>query len=159
MIPEVTLVTLEGMRHVTAAFLTALALLVVPTAPQASAMSNTTFDRKMFQQTNTSRDFRDIKKLKHHSCLNRYAHRQAKRMAAERRMFHQNLSVVLKKCKMSRVAENVATGFTSPKANVRAWLKSPGHRRNMLSRGYTRLATGVAKADGRTYTVQVFGRP
>lgn len=146
------------MRHILAAFVMALAFLVVPAAPQASAMSTRTFDRALFQQTNASRVSRDVKRLKYHSCLNRYADRQAKRMAKERRMFHQNLRVVLKKCKMKRVGENVATGFTSPKANVRAWLRSPGHRRNLLSKGYTRLATGVAKAGGRTYTVQVFGR-
>ena len=147
------------MRHILAAFVTALALVVVPAAPQASAMSNATFGKKLHQQTNSSRAFRDIKKLKYHTCVDRYAQRQANRMAKKRKMYHQNLDVILAKCKLSRVGENVATGFTSPKANVKAWLKSPGHRRNMLNRKYTRLGIGVAKAGGRTYTVQVFGRP
>lgn len=148
------------MRHIAAAFLTAIALVVVPAAPSSVAMSSSTFDKKLFKQTNTSRDFRDVKKLKYSSCLNRYAQRQARRMADRKKMYHQNLGPVLRKCKARAVAENVAHGFTSPRANVRAWLKSPGHRKNMLSRTYTRLGTGVAKdSNGHTYTVQVFGRP
>ncbi|WP_286930117.1 MULTISPECIES: CAP domain-containing protein [Aeromicrobium] len=147
------------MRHILSAFLVALALVVVPAAPQASAMSNATFGKKLHQQTNTSRAFRDIKKLKYQKCIDRYAQRQANRMAKKRKIYHQDLGPILRACDLSRVGENVATGFTSPKANVKAWLKSPGHRRNMLNRKYTRLGIGVAKAGGRTYTVQVFGRP
>lgn len=147
------------MRHILAAFLVALALVIVPGAPQASAMSNSTFGKKLHQQTNTSRAFRDIKKLKYQKCVDRYAQRQANRMARKRTMYHQDLGPILRKCDLRAVAENVATGYTSPKANVKAWLKSPGHRRNLLNRKYTRLGIGVAKAGGRTYTVQVFGRP
>lgn len=147
------------MRHIIAAFLTAIALVVVPAAPQASAMSNATFGKKLHQQTNKSRAFRDIKTLKYHKCIDRYAQRQANRMAKKRKIYHQDMGNILRKCNLRAVGENVATGFTSPKANVRAWLKSPGHRRNLLGRQYTRLGIGVAKAGGRTYTVQVFGRP
>ncbi|MET0467264.1 MAG: CAP domain-containing protein [Aeromicrobium sp.] len=147
------------MRHITAALLTAIALLVVPAAPQASAMSTTTFGKKLHQQTNASRAFRDIKKLKYHKCIDHYAQRQANNMAKKRKIYHQDMGTVLRKCNLSAVGENVATGFTSPKANVKAWLRSPGHRRNLLSKTYTRLGIGVAKAGGRTYTVQVFGRP
>lgn len=39
-------------------------------------------------------------------------------------------------------------------------MNSPGHRRNMLSKKYTRLGIGVAVDDeGCRYTAQVFGRP
>ncbi|GAA3545463.1 hypothetical protein AFL01nite_15450 [Aeromicrobium flavum] len=148
------------MRHIVAAVLTALALVVVPSAPASVAMSASTFDKKLHQQTNASRTFRDRKALKKDRCLDRYAQRQARRMAKQQRMYHQNLSVVLRTCNDRAVAENVAHGFTTPKSNVRAWLKSPGHRKNMLSRNYTRLGIGVAKdARGHTWTVQVFGRP
>lgn len=148
------------MRRIVIAALCAAALVVIPAAPPAAAMSNKTFDAKLTKYTNEARKDHDRKVLKFGSCLDRYAQRQANRMADQKRMFHQNLSVVLAKCKARAVAENVAHGFTSPKANVRAWLKSPGHRRNMLSKTYTRLGIGVAKdEDGHSYTVQVFGRP
>jgi len=148
------------MRRVLVALVSAVALVVVPAAPSSVAMSTKTFDKQLHQQTNAARTSHDVKPLKFGTCLNRYAQRQANRMAKQRRMYHQNLSVVLKRCKARTVGENVATGFRTPKANIRGWLKSPGHRRNLLSTKYTRLGIGVAKdSRGRTYTVQVFGRP
>ena len=39
-------------------------------------------------------------------------------------------------------------------------MKSPGHRKNLLSPAYTELGTGYATDNrGRAYYVQVFGRP
>lgn len=148
------------MRRLLVAFTIAMALVVAPAAPSSVAMSASTFDKRLHKQTNKARTARDVRALKAGKCLDRYAQRQARRMAQQRRMFHQDLSVVLRACNARTVAENVAYGFTAPKANIRAWLKSPGHRANMLSGRFTRLGTGVAKdGDGRTYTVQVFGRP
>lgn len=148
------------MRRLLVALATAVAMLVVPAAPSSVAMSTTTFDKQLRQQTNSARVSHDLKALRYGRCLDRYAQRQANRMAKQQRMFHQDLSVVLRKCKARTVGENVAYGFTSPQANIRAWLQSPGHRRNLLSRSFSRLGIGVATdADGRTYTVQVFGHP
>lgn len=148
------------MRRIIVALLSALALVMVPAAPSSVAMSAPTFDKKLFKQTNGARTTHELRTLKHGACLNRYAQRQADRMAKKQRMYHQDLSVVLKRCKARTVGENVAYGFTSPKSNIRAWMDSPGHRHNMLSRKFTRLGIGVAKdKKGRTYTVQVFGRP
>lgn len=150
------------MRVILIAFTLALALVVAPSTSSsaASALSAPTFDKRLHQQTNKAREAHGRKKLKKGKCFDRFAQRQAERMAEQQRMFHQNLRTVLRKCGARAVAENVAYGFTRPKPNVRAWMNSPGHRRNLLSRGYTRLGIGVAKGeDGRFYTVQVFGRP
>jgi uncharacterized protein YkwD len=59
--------------------------------------------------------------------------------------------------------ENIAAGYTTPKAVVEAWMASPGHRANILSRAYTRVGTGVSAhgvigATGATW-VQDFARP
>lgn len=57
-------------------------------------------------------------------------------------------------------AENIAYGQRTTEAAVEAWMKSPGHRKNLLSPAYTELGTGYAvDASGRPYWVQVFGRP
>lgn len=56
--------------------------------------------------------------------------------------------------------ENIAAGFRTPTSVVKAWLKSPGHCRNIMKRGYTEL--GVGYANGGTYGsywTQDFGRP
>lgn len=57
-------------------------------------------------------------------------------------------------------AENVAVGQPSAEAVVNAWMKSPGHRANILNPNYTELGVGYAvDVAGRPYYAQVFGRP
>ncbi|MBC9226621.1 hypothetical protein GL325_09820 [Aeromicrobium sp. 636] len=148
------------MRRILVALVMATALAAVPSAPASAAVSATTFDQRLHDQTNRSRQAHHLRKLRFHACLDRYAQRQARRMAKQQRMFHQDLSVVLRQCNARAVGENVAHGYRTPRSNIRAWLESPGHRHNMLSRKYTRLGVGVAKdARGHTWTAQVFGRP
>lgn len=60
----------------------------------------------------------------------------------------------------STAGENIAAGFRTPASVVKAWLKSPGHCRNIMKKGYTEL--GVGYASGGTYGsywTQDFGRP
>ena len=148
------------MRPIVLAFFTAIALLVVPSAPTSAAMPTDTFGSRLHNQTNQARRTHDIRKLKPGRCLQRFAQRQARRMAKQQRLYHQNLGVVLHRCHARRVGENVAYGYSTPRANTRAWMNSPGHRRNILDRRFTRMGIGVAvDRHGRTWTAQVFGRP
>jgi uncharacterized protein YkwD len=56
------------------------------------------------------------------------------------------------------VGENIAVGYWSAADVCRAWMASHEHRSNILSRHYTMIGVGYAKAgDGRTYFVQDFG--
>jgi len=64
----------------------------------------------------------------------------------------------------STAGENIAAGFPTPAAVVRAWMASPGHCRNILSPSFLDVGTGVswasvagARAPG-TWT-QDFGLP
>jgi uncharacterized protein YkwD len=43
-------------------------------------------------------------------------------------------------------AENIATGYTTPRAVVAAWMTSPGHCRNILNPAFRDLGTGAAAA-------------
>lgn len=63
-----------------------------------------------------------------------------------------------------RVAENIAAGigrrFGSPRAIVRSWMRSPGHRRNILDGGLRDFGVGVARGypygrdrNAATYTI------
>ena len=57
-------------------------------------------------------------------------------------------------------AENIAYGQRGPEAVTESWMGSAGHRANMLNGAYTELGTGYAVDNrGRTYFVQVFGKP
>jgi uncharacterized protein YkwD len=59
----------------------------------------------------------------------------------------------------SLVAENVARGFPHPGAVVRAWMQSPGHRRNILNCRLRHLGVGVVLSRGQLWWTQNFGRP
>jgi uncharacterized protein YkwD len=56
--------------------------------------------------------------------------------------------------------ENIAAGFLSPASVVKAWLKSPGHCKNVMNRHFVELGIGYATG-GRygTYWTQDFGNP
>ncbi len=57
-------------------------------------------------------------------------------------------------------AENIACGEPDASRTVAGWMRSAGHRANILSAAFTELGTGYAvDAAGRPYYVQVFGRP
>lgn len=55
------------------------------------------------------------------------------------------------------VAENVARGFSGPGAVVRAWMDSPGHRRNILNCRLRDIGVGVALQGGQLWWTQNFG--
>ena len=57
-------------------------------------------------------------------------------------------------------AENIASGQRGPEEVTESWMGSSGHRANMLNGAYTELGTGYAVDNrGRSYFVQVFGKP
>ena len=56
--------------------------------------------------------------------------------------------------------ENVAEGYPDPATVVAGWMKSPGHRENIVSDHYAEMGGGVATgSNNRRYWVQVFARP
>ncbi|MGV3614414.1 MAG: CAP domain-containing protein [Fimbriimonas sp.] len=58
------------------------------------------------------------------------------------------------------LAENIAMGQRTPKEVVAGWLKSSGHRTNILNGEYRDLGVGTAKDKrGVIRWVQVFGTP
>jgi uncharacterized protein YkwD len=55
-------------------------------------------------------------------------------------------------------SENIAYGHETPAEVVQAWLRSPGHRRNIVSRTWRYLGVGVAVSHkGGTFWAQDFG--
>ena len=71
----------------------------------------------------------------------------------------------------SRVPQPVASGWASsfqfagqrsPESVVRAWMKSPGHCRNILNPLFTELGVSFvfeSRSPYKTYWVQAFGTP
>lgn len=145
-------------RSAVAAVLLALAVALLPGAP-AQAQSTDRYQRQARVLTNEERADHDRVRLRKQACVQRFARRHARRMAAEEEMFHQDLGRVMRRCDLSRVGENVAYGYPTGRAVVRAWMKSSGHRANILERRYRLLGMATRRDDdGDMYAVQVFGR-
>ncbi len=138
----------------------AAAVLVVPTAASAATPAEE-YAAAAFATTNKVRAEHDRARLKTDACLRKAAVRQARRMAGKSSLFHQVLEPLLDGCALDFVGENVAAGFTSGKTAVRkGWMKSAGHRANILQKGYTRMGVAARQSDdGTWYVAQVFGRP
>jgi len=58
-------------------------------------------------------------------------------------------------------AENVAYGCKDSPCVIQQWVRSSGHRKNMLDPDVTDTGVAVARSEktGRYYAVQMFGRP
>lgn len=50
--------------------------------------------------------------------------------------------------------ENIAKGYSTPRAVVNGWMNSSGHRANILNAGYTHI--GVGYVSGGNYWTQMF---
>ena len=78
----------------------------------------------------------------------------ANRLASEGRMYHSNLrdGINVKWCSLG---ENVGYG-PSVASIERAYMKSPGHRANILNTKWNGVGVGYATRGSRVYTVHVF---
>lgn len=56
----------------------------------------------------------------------------------------------------SHRGENLAEGYKSPRAVVKAWMASEGHRKNILNAEFDHIAVGISEKDGVLYWSQLF---
>lgn len=139
--------------------LVTVGLLVGPLSPPAIASVSGSYEHAVNLHSNRQRAAHDRVALKKSKCLDRYAERQARRMAKQQRMYHQNMGPILRRCHLSQVGENLAVGFPKGKAVTLAWMRSPGHRRNLLNERHRLVGVGAYRdAHGRWYVSQVLGR-
>lgn len=78
----------------------------------------------------------------------------AERLARENRLYHSKLSDGIR-TKWCSLGENVGYG-PSVAAVQDGYMKSPGHRANILNRKWNGVGVGHATNGNRTFTVQVF---
>lgn len=128
--------------------------------PGATATAADRYEDDVVAATNAERTSRDLAALTPQACVDSYAEAQARRMAAEDRMVHQDLQPLLAGCDLRAVGENVAVGYPTGAAVTQGWMDSPGHRANLLNGRFTVLGVGAAQGpDGRWYAAQVLGTP
>lgn len=62
--------------------------------------------------------------------------------------------------RFSAAGENIAYGQKTPEEVMKAWMSSPGHRANILSKNYSYIGVGAAKkSNGTLYWTQEFVNP
>lgn len=128
--------------------------------PAEAATPEATYQRQAFSATNAQRDRHDRPELRTQDCVQRFARDQARRMARQELMFHQDLGPIVRRCGLSTVGENVASGFDTGRSVVnRGWMHSEGHRANILDPRFRLMGIGARQGrDGTWYVAQVFGR-
>lgn len=138
----------------------------VPAVPAAVTEERT---GSMIDLANEERRRAGLPKLRRNDRLMRAAQAHAEQSAAAGRLAHVLTGtryprpedrLAASAYQWSAFGENVALNQPSSAAATSAWMKSPGHRKNLLSPEYIEIGTGFAvDAAGRPYYVQVFGRP
>jgi len=106
-------------------------------------------ERNIIQYTNYERTKRGLPPLEVDENLMKSARAHAAWMTRRRSLVHTT----------SPVAENIAMGQRTSRQAVRDWMNSPGHRANILGRGYRRIgAAAYRTATGTIFWCQQFRR-
>ncbi len=116
-----------------------------PAAPQAPAMFPV--EEQVLAATNAQRARYGLRPLKADGRLLGSARRHCNWMANSGAFQHTS----------APVAENIAMGQRSANEVLVSWMNSPGHRANILGRGYTRIGVAAyTRPNGSIYWVQQF---
>ncbi|NYG58402.1 uncharacterized protein YkwD [Nocardioides daedukensis] len=129
---------------------------VAAPAPAPAAATSGSYWLDAYNATNAERAKRGLAKLRTSKCLATFARAHAKRMGEARRIYHQDLGPIMRKCNLRTAGENVAVGFPTGKAVVDGWMDSWGHRKNILSKSFRYMSISAYKAGGKYYVVQLF---
>ena len=146
------------MRRTPLAAAVLLAVLLPPGAAHASPASD--YSAKAVEATNVAREANDRKAFKVDECLRGFAVKQARKMAAAGEIFHQDLGAIMDECGLVTTGENVAYGYPTGRQVVnQGWMRSDGHRANILNPDFKLVAVAARRDEGGTWFVaQVFGR-
>ncbi len=136
------------------------------------ARSSNGFVDKVLHLTNIFRRRNDLKPLQYNDRLAAAAQQHCQNMAAQDFFEHLGRDGSTPQSRgtaagyVGGVGENIAAGYTTPKAVVKGWIQSPGHRANLLNPNYRDIGIGFydypndsGTANYRFYWAQDFGVP
>ena len=155
------LARLCGLLAVTVLLL-GLTFVSTPSAEAAvspSAATTAAYEARVIYATNIQRLRYKRHKLVAAACPDRYAEGWAAYLARTGAFRHQSMYPILKGCRATRVAENLARGGVGADRIVAAWMASPGHRANILDARLTQIGVAAVYARGRWTVVADFMRP
>jgi uncharacterized protein YkwD len=126
------------------------------TAPSAARVA--AYEARVIALINVQRVKYHRAKLAASACPDRYAESWAAYLARTGRFYHQSLTPILRGCRATRVAENLARGNVSEDRIVALWMASPGHRANILDARLTRIGVAAVYARGQWTVAADFSR-
>ncbi len=127
-------------------------------ATRSAAVDVRDYRRRVRIAVNHRRVDRGRVKLASDGCLQRRAVWFAQRLADRDAFFHSDMGDALAACDLTLVGESLALGHTKAIDTARAWMRSPGHRANMLDRRHRLTGVGMARGPSGWITVQLYGR-
>jgi uncharacterized protein YkwD len=137
-------------------------VLSAPSAEAAytpSAATVAAYEARVIYQMNVQRAKYKHGRLAPSACPDRYAESLAYFLARTGNFYHRPMTSILNGCHASRVAENLARGYPTADGTVAAWMRSPGHRANILDGRLTLIGVGAVYARGKWTVVADFSRP
>ncbi len=108
-----------------------------------------------FDKINASRTGMSTSSLKHDETAQKKAQAWAEHLAQINKLEHSNLASGMDD-QWKRLGENVGYSSSSISKVHDQFMASSGHRANILDGRFTHVGTGVAKANGRVFVVQMF---
>ena len=140
----------------------------MPAEPETPAQPQTTdaasaYEREVIRLVNAERAKAGLAALAEDTALTRTARMKSQDMHDNRYFDHNSptYGTAFQLMKSQGVSyrtagENIAMGYATPEAVVRAWMNSAGHRANILNAAYTRIGVGYVK-DGNYWTQHFAG--
>lgn len=125
------------------------------------------YQRHLLELVNEQRRLNNVSPVQLHATLTSCARRHNADLAfTQRKLSHigvdgAELSERLRRCgyRYRYASENVARGQGDPEHVVRSWMKSEGHKKNLLSGRATHMGVHVGRGiDGKLYWAQMFGK-
>jgi uncharacterized protein YkwD len=115
-------------------------------APAQAAESQAYLNRyelQVVRAINYQRSLHGLRPLRYDTCPDSYSERWAVRLRTSRTLYHQSLYPVMRGCRATMAAENIARARMSAPRLVALWMRSPGHRANILNARLTQVGVGT----------------
>lgn len=134
--------------------------------PKGDAVKLSDDEKEMLRLTNGERKKEGLEPLKPNVKLFAAARSHCANMAKQDKLDHTLDDrtfvdrIKTEGYRFGHAGENIAWNQKTPQEAVESWMRSPGHKANLLGKEYTEVGLAVAKnAKGERYWVQVFARP
>lgn len=121
------------------------------------------FEGDVAKLTNSTRASRGLNQLQYDESLSKVARDHSEDMIRRNFFSHTNPSGESPAQRARRanypyqyIGENIAQGYPQPQTVFDGWMKSSGHRANILRNGYQRIGVGVARGNGTIMWTQMF---